>query len=275
MDIQGKPNAIILMPAHNEKDTVAYAASRAMDSVKASIVSEVVVVDDGSTDKTAELARMQGANVIPLLKNMGKGSAVFEGLLYCKRKGADAVVLADADLLSGFMPAIVRYMLEELEISHVNEKGKLVKADMTIHPQKEDICHCPIPFSGFRAIRLSALNFLFAKDGKGEWQHANSKPAMRFREAGAHASGLELALRWWLKGSIRNLAEEHGQIMTKIAYRNDERNKAVQKNAMLDVMHSLWSRDCQAYDIRRERRRGKEPVNVRLTMMREKKFARV
>jgi hypothetical protein len=240
-----------------------------MESVRAGIVSEVVVVDDASNDRTAELASKEGAHVIPLPGNGGKGTAVFEGLLHCKRSGAEAVVLADADLLSGFTPRQVAYMLEQLEISHVGKDGKLVTIDMAIHPQTEDNRQCPIPFSGFRAIRLSALNFLFVKDAKGIWQHANSKPARRFREAGANTSGLELALRWWLEDSTRNLAEEHGQIMTKIAFRGSGANRALQENAMRDVMRILWPRDCRAYDIRRARREEEENRQAEESMRKE------
>jgi glycosyltransferase involved in cell wall biosynthesis len=57
----------------------------------------VVVVDDGSTDETTEVARQHGAVAIRLPFNLGVGGAVRTGLHYALDQGADRVVLLDAD----------------------------------------------------------------------------------------------------------------------------------------------------------------------------------
>jgi glycosyltransferase involved in cell wall biosynthesis len=58
---------------------------------------DVVVVDDGSTDRTAAVAEAAGAVVLQLPFNVGVGGAMRAGLLYAQRHGYDGVVQVDAD----------------------------------------------------------------------------------------------------------------------------------------------------------------------------------
>ena len=60
-------------------------------------VDLVLVIDDGSTDITAELARKSGAKVIKLSKNMGKGYAVRIGVERAILEKAEIIVLIDGD----------------------------------------------------------------------------------------------------------------------------------------------------------------------------------
>jgi glycosyltransferase involved in cell wall biosynthesis len=57
----------------------------------------VVVVDDGSTDGTGDVAREAGAVVVEQLPNGGKGAALRAGFRHALREGARAVVTLDAD----------------------------------------------------------------------------------------------------------------------------------------------------------------------------------
>ncbi len=57
----------------------------------------VVVVDDGSTDNTADIAREFGAHVISHPINMGPGAATQTGITYALEKGAEYIVTIDAD----------------------------------------------------------------------------------------------------------------------------------------------------------------------------------
>ena len=66
----------IVIPAYNEEATVAKVVSVAR---KLSYVDEVIVVDDGSTDRTVEEAENAGATVISHIMNEGKGSAIKTG----------------------------------------------------------------------------------------------------------------------------------------------------------------------------------------------------
>jgi len=83
----------VLIPAHDEAERIerTIEAARAIDGV-----TRVVVIDDGSTDATAELAEGAGARVVRLQRNVGKGAALDAG---AKRvEDADVVLLLDADL---------------------------------------------------------------------------------------------------------------------------------------------------------------------------------
>lgn len=60
-------------------------------------VTDVLVIDDGSMDRTAEVARLAGAQVIVHEKNSGKGKAVQNAFKYARDHGYDAMVLMDGD----------------------------------------------------------------------------------------------------------------------------------------------------------------------------------
>ena len=85
---------LVIVPAHNESgsivDVLADLASHAPDA-------DVVVVDDASTDATADLARAGGATVLSLPCNLGVGGAVQTGYMYADRYGYDVAVQFDGD----------------------------------------------------------------------------------------------------------------------------------------------------------------------------------
>jgi glycosyltransferase involved in cell wall biosynthesis len=87
---------VMVLPAHNERATVAQVVTRAPAQVHGHPV-EVVVVDDGSTDDTAALARAAGATVHTSATNRGLGAAVRTGLALGVARGAAAVAFLDAD----------------------------------------------------------------------------------------------------------------------------------------------------------------------------------
>jgi glycosyltransferase involved in cell wall biosynthesis len=87
---------VVLLPAHDEEHTVADVVRRAPRDVRGHPV-EVVVVDDGSTDRTAAEARAAGATVVRHGANRGLGAAVRTGLAHAVARGAVAVAFLDAD----------------------------------------------------------------------------------------------------------------------------------------------------------------------------------
>jgi glycosyltransferase involved in cell wall biosynthesis len=80
------------MPAYNEEKYMANLVQRVKNYAE-----HVLVIDDGSTDRTAEIARANGAEVIRFEKNRGKGFAVQQILTAAKQSSADILVILDAD----------------------------------------------------------------------------------------------------------------------------------------------------------------------------------
>jgi glycosyltransferase involved in cell wall biosynthesis len=83
---------LVLIPAFNAERSVG-AVVRDCKLVNA----HVVVVDDGSSDRTAEVAREAGAEVIRYELNRGKGGALKTGFAYALENGFDSVLTLDAD----------------------------------------------------------------------------------------------------------------------------------------------------------------------------------
>lgn len=83
---------VALIPAYQAARTVA-----AVVCGTRSFLPDVVVVDDGCSDGTAEVARGAGAEVLRLGSNRGKGAALRAGFLLALDLGAGAVVTLDAD----------------------------------------------------------------------------------------------------------------------------------------------------------------------------------
>ena len=92
----GPGPVVVFLPAHDEEATVAEVVARVPDLVLGRRV-ECLVVDDGSGDRTAELAAEAGATVLGGAANRGLGAAVRTGLAAAVQRGAAAVAFCDAD----------------------------------------------------------------------------------------------------------------------------------------------------------------------------------
>jgi UDP-N-acetylglucosamine---dolichyl-phosphate N-acetylglucosaminyltransferase len=83
---------IALIPAFNEAARVADVVTRTRPHVR-----EVVVIDDGSVDETANVAQAAGARVIRHEQNKGKGAAIVTALECFDKSDAEFAILLDAD----------------------------------------------------------------------------------------------------------------------------------------------------------------------------------
>jgi glycosyltransferase involved in cell wall biosynthesis len=89
---------IVQIPAYNEEATIAAALREVPRKIDGISSVEILVIDDGSSDKTAEAARKAGANhVLQLKTHRGLASAFVAGIDAALRLGADIIVNTDAD----------------------------------------------------------------------------------------------------------------------------------------------------------------------------------
>lgn len=157
----------IVIPAYNEEATVAKVVSVAR---KLSYVDEVIVVDDGSTDRTVEEAENAGATVISHIMNEGKGSAIKTGFKYSH---GNIVAFIDADVsnfTSEKIDKIIRPILEDrtdiTKTKFARESGRVT--ELTAKPLLGLFfpeLDYEQPLSGQFAGKRSALNKIrFEKD---------------------------------------------------------------------------------------------------------------
>src|SRR5438045_318199 len=94
------PSLHLIIPAYNEGRVIGTTLANLPASFPGVDEARIVVVDDGSTDNTAEAVRACGDPRVVLLThaiNRGLGGALGTGVEYARRSGADYVVTYDAD----------------------------------------------------------------------------------------------------------------------------------------------------------------------------------
>lgn len=89
-----RSKCLIVIPAFNEEKNIQFVLE---GLIRHCPELDIVVINDGSTDKTGEIAKKRGIKVISHCSNMGYGAAVQTGLKSGLNGGYDFVVLFDAD----------------------------------------------------------------------------------------------------------------------------------------------------------------------------------
>jgi len=103
----------VLIPALNAERTIARVVVDARKRLE-----PVVVIDDGSTDATGEVARAVGATVLRHDVNCGKGGALKTGFAWALEQGFDGVITLDAD--GQHLPSEIPKFVEEWEESRAD-----------------------------------------------------------------------------------------------------------------------------------------------------------
>ena len=92
----GEMRLSIIIPVYNEEKTLAEIIRKVKKTNLSGIKKEIIVVDDGSTDKTSQVVKnLRGVVKVSYRQNRGKGYAIRQGL---KKASGDYVLIQDADL---------------------------------------------------------------------------------------------------------------------------------------------------------------------------------
>ncbi|MFH0769209.1 MAG: glycosyltransferase family 2 protein [Chloroflexota bacterium] len=170
MNESNRPKIIIGMPAYNEEKYIGSVILQAKQ-----FGDEVIVVDDGSIDRTAKVARLAGATVIQHAKNEGYGSAIQGILSEAKKRGSDILVILDADsqhnpdeipslikpLSEGFDIVIGSRKIQSDDIPAYRHAGQKVLSYLTNILSEKKLSDTE---SGFRAYSRKAINTLELKE---------------------------------------------------------------------------------------------------------------
>jgi glycosyltransferase involved in cell wall biosynthesis len=104
-----------IIPAYNEEKRISEVITEVRE-----MITDIIVVDDGSQDATAELAEKTGAYVIRHEQNCGKGMALRTGFSHALKQGYEAVMTVDGD--GQHAPAEIANFLA----AFISDKGDII-----------------------------------------------------------------------------------------------------------------------------------------------------
>jgi glycosyltransferase involved in cell wall biosynthesis len=101
---------LVLIPAFNEGDMIGEVIDKIPRNITGITRTDILVINDGSTDNTADIARKKGAEVIDNYNNMGVGFSFGRGLQYAVENDFDMMVNIDGDgqFDPGDMPRLLK-----------------------------------------------------------------------------------------------------------------------------------------------------------------------
>ncbi len=166
---------IIQIPCHNERDQLAGTFEDLPREVSGIDEIEVLVIDDGSTDHTSQLAEAIGVHhIVRFPRHRGLAAAHMAGLGSCLRLGADVVVNTDADnqYRGEDIGALIQPILEGRadvtvgdrqtdHIDHFSVSKRLLQRLGSKLVQRISGTNVADSTSGFRGFNRSALSSLF------------------------------------------------------------------------------------------------------------------
>ena len=187
----------VILPAYNEEITIG-----SMVHLSRLYADKVIVVDDGSSDRTAEIARKAGAEVIVHKVNKGKGRALKTGFETAVFLGADIIVTMDSDGQHNpaEIPKLVAPIIEgkaemvngSRYLNHTDKNTPLYRRIGQIVLDKFTNINSGLKItdsqSGFRAFAASTIeNFRFNAQGmaiESEMLTDAGKAGFRIKEVG-------------------------------------------------------------------------------------------
>jgi glycosyltransferase involved in cell wall biosynthesis len=260
----------IIVPAHNEELYIGNLLPSLQNlqgwGTSEFEVRDVIVVDDGSADRTAAVARKAGFRVIRLDKNRGKTFAFFKGAEVARRMGATVIVTLDADLREVTREQI-GLLLQPILHSTYSASIGTVEFDTDSS-------------SGQRAIRMKALEPLF--QGNRKWcAYFGIRKGNFYRRIGF---GLEQSLNILL-GPIAQFVEHlptaprPHSVIANTLFRTQRffgtRNPLAVQDIEINRVRAVYSRRKEwAQALRKMRERGKAKYARELFRRRKQRYLR-
>jgi len=172
-----RTNVAALIPAYFEEAQIQAVARRTLAQL-----DHVLVLDDGSTDRTSEEARKAGAEVIRHEKNQGKGAAIKTGLRELAARNFLYVLVLDGD--GQHLPEEIPGFIEEANRSGAPFVVGTRMSDLAKMPwvrqmtnrfmsaQISRLCGQPVPDSqcGFRMMRRDVIPHLYCESNNYDYE---------------------------------------------------------------------------------------------------------
>ena len=141
-----KEKVSAIVPAFNEEKTVGGVVEALR---KVSLIDEIIVVDDGSFDKTSRVAQKAGARVVRMKTNQGKGEALKRGV---QKTDAQVLLFTDADLIN-VKPSHFHQLIEPILKEKADMTVGLIDRENFYKLLRWFLPKIESPFSGMRALR--------------------------------------------------------------------------------------------------------------------------
>lgn len=161
---------IVQIPCYNEEATLPQTVADIPRQIEGIDKVEILIIDDGSTDRTIEIARAIGVDhIVKQTRNRGLAATFRLGLDACLKAGADVIVNTDGDnqYAGADIPRLVRPILEGRadivvgdretgQVAHFSPLKKLLQKLGSFVVRKLSGLDIPDAVSGFRAISRGA-----------------------------------------------------------------------------------------------------------------------
>lgn len=218
----GESSIIVVMPAYNEEIAIGSMVLRARKHV-----DRVLVIDDGSTDRTAEVAELAGAQVIRHPENIGKGAALKTGFDAASQNSTSIIITMDSDGQNdpSEIPRLIEPILKgSADIvngsRYVNGNGKNTpkyrRMGQSILDKVTNLnsgLHISDTQSGFRAFARKTLPaFKFKQNGMA----IESEMLMEAANAGLRIKEVEIGVRYDVKSSKMNPINHGIKVLVKV-----------------------------------------------------------